>query len=112
MTRDSGGLKMYAVIQVGSDQFKVSEGDIIEVDRLKEGPGDKISLEEVLMFSDGKDVKLGQPVLSGAKVEAEVVDETQGEKVIAFKYRPRKAFAKKKGFRAKFTALQIKKITV
>ena len=103
---------MYAIVQVGSDQFMVSEGDIIEVDRLGEESGKKIKLEEVLMFSDGKDVRVGQPVLSGAKVEAQIVEETLGEKVFSFKYRRRKANALKKGHRAKFTALKITKISV
>jgi len=103
---------MYAVIQVGSDQFKVSEGDVIEVDRLEQDPGEAISLNEVLMVSDGKEITLGQPFVAGARVEAEVVDETMGEKVFSFKYRRRKASAVKKGFRAKFTAVRINKISV
>lgn len=103
---------MYAIVKVGSDQFKVSEGDIIEVDRLSEDIGKKIKLDEVLMLSDGKDITVGQPTVAKAKVEAEVVEETMGEKVFSFKYRLRKASACKKGHRAKFTALKIKKISV
>lgn len=103
---------MYAIVKVGSDQFKVSEGDIIEVDRLAEDIGTKIKLDEVLMVSDGKDVKVGQPTLSGAKIEAEVLQETLGEKVYSFKFRRRKASALKKGHRAKFTAIKITKIVV
>jgi len=103
---------MYAIVQVGSDQFKVSEGDIIEVDRMQEQSGKKIKLEEVLMFSDGKDVKVGQPLIAGAKVEAEVMEDSLGDKVFAFKYRRRKASKTKKGHRTKLTALRINKITV
>jgi large subunit ribosomal protein L21 len=102
---------MYAIIRVGSDQYKVSEGDIIEVDRLQEDVGKKIKLEDVLMVSDGKDVKVGQPKVSGAKVEAEIMEETMDDKVVSFKYRRRKASALKKGHRTKLTALRIKKIT-
>jgi len=103
---------MYAVIQLGSDQFKVSEGDIIEVDRLQEEEGKKITLDSVLMISDGNDIKVGQPALSGAKVQAQVIKDTLGDKVVAFKYWKRKANAFKKGHRPKLTALKITKITV
>ena len=103
---------MYAIVKVGSDQFKVSEGDIIEVDRMDEASGKKITLEEVLMVSDGKEVKVGQPTLSNSRIEAEVVEETLGEKVFSFKYRRRQSSALKKGHRTKFTVLKITKITV
>jgi large subunit ribosomal protein L21 len=103
---------MYAIVQLGSDQFKVSEGDIIEVDRLLEETGKKFIFSDVLMFSDGKDVKVGHPTLSGAKVEAEVVQGTLGDKVFSFKYRHRKAWSVKKGHRAKLTAVKITKIAV
>jgi large subunit ribosomal protein L21 len=103
---------MYAVIQFGSDQFKVSEGDIIEVDRLEGEDGKTITVDDVLMISDGKDIKIGQPALSGAKVQAEVVKETLGDKVVAYKYWKRKANAFKKGHRPKLTALKITKIKI
>lgn len=103
---------MYAIVQVGSDQYKVSQGDVIEVDRMSESVGSKIKLEDVLMVSDGTDIKVGQPTLSGANVEVEVIEETMADKVFSFKYRRRKAFALKKGHRAKLTALRINKITV
>jgi large subunit ribosomal protein L21 len=103
---------MYAIVQLGSAQFKVSEGDIIEVDRLAEEVGKKITFDEVLMFSDGEDMKIGQPTLSGAKVEAEVVKKTLGNKIFSFKFRRRKSSALKKGHRTKFTAVKITKIAV
>ena len=102
---------MYAIVKIGSDQFKVSEGDIIEVDRMKEEAGKKVVFQDVLMLSGNDDVKIGQPVVAGAKVEAEVLGDEQGEKVIAFKYRKRKASAFKKGHREKLTALKIVKIS-
>ncbi|MEW5895486.1 MAG: 50S ribosomal protein L21 [Candidatus Omnitrophota bacterium] len=102
---------MYAIVKIGSDQFKVSEGDIIEVDHLAEDAGKKIAFEDVLMVANGDEVKIGQPVLAGAKVQAEVIGDAQGEKVIAFKYRKRKASAFKKGHREKLTALKITKIS-
>ncbi len=102
---------MYAIVQFGSAQYKVSEGDIIEVDRIAEVIGDKVSSDRVLMVSDGAKVQVGQPCLKGARVEAEVLDQTKGDKVVAFKYRCRKAYALKHGHRAKFTALKITKIS-
>jgi large subunit ribosomal protein L21 len=101
---------MYAVIQFGSDQFKVSEGDIIEVDRLEAEDGKTITVDDILMVSDGKEVKIGQPALSGSTVQAQVLKETLGDKVVAFKYWKRKAHAFKKGHRPKLTALKITKI--
>lgn len=102
---------MYAIIQLGSDQFKVAEGDIIEVDRMGLDVGKTVQLDEVLMISDGNEVKVGQPALAGAKVEAQVLQETLADKVVAFKYWKRKANAFKKGHRAQLTALKIVKIT-
>ncbi len=103
---------MYAIVQFGSSQYKVSEGDVIEVDRLADDVGAKLTTDQVFFMSDGKDVKIGQPTLKGATVEALVVDRTMADKVVAFKYRARKAFAWKRGHRAKLTALKITKISV
>jgi len=101
---------MYAIVQLGSEQFKVSEGDVITVDHLQAESGKKMALENVLMVSDGKDVKVGQPTVSGAKIEAQVLQDGLAGKVVAFKYWRRKAHAFKKGHRAKLTALKITKI--
>ena len=103
---------MYAIFQLGSEQFKVSEGDVIAVDLLQEDLGKKMVLDNVLMVSDGADVKVGQPALSGAKIEAEVLENGMGAKVIAFKYWKRKANAFKKGHRQKMTSLKITKIKI
>lgn len=102
---------MYAIVQFGSSQYKVSEGDVIEVDRLAQEPSEKVTTDKVLLVSDGKTIKVGQPVLKGAAVEAKVVDQTMADKVFAFKYRCRKGFDWKRGHRAKLTALQITKIS-
>ena len=101
---------MYAVVQLGSSQYKISEGDIIEADRLEEEKGKSITLDKVLLFADGKDVQIGQPYLKNIKVTAKVVGDTLGEKLIAFKSRSRTANVWKKGHRAKLTTLNITKI--
>lgn len=102
---------MYAVIQVGSTQYKVAEGDVIYANRLAEEVGKDVTLDKVLMFADGADVRVGQPYLKDVKVTAKVVAETQGKKVIAFKYRRRKDSSSKVGHRQQLTTLNITKIS-
>jgi len=101
---------MYAVVKIGSYQYKVSEGDIIEVNRLSNQKGKTISLDQVLLFANGKDVRIGQPYLKDVKVSAKVVEDTLGDKVIAFKFRKRKDSCSKRGHRQKLTALNITEI--
>lgn len=102
---------MYAIVEIGNSQFKVAEGDTIEADRLNEKQGKTINLEKVLLFAKGNDVRIGQPYLKDVKVEASVVSEHAGKKVIALKHRKRKNSTKKIGQRHKFTTLNITKIT-
>jgi len=101
---------MYAIIQVGSEQFKVSEGDVIEVNRLGTEPGKNYAVDKVLLFAEGNKVQVGQPFLKDIKVSAKVEDHTRGEKVIAYKYRRRKSSASKKGHRQDLTKMTITKI--
>jgi len=102
---------MFAIVQLGALQYKVAEGDVVEPTRLKEKDGATIKLDKVLLFSNDADVRVGRPFLSDVAVEAQVVKETLGEKLIAFKFRRRKNYARKKGHRQKLTALKITKIT-
>ena len=103
---------MYAVIQIGPFQYKVSEGDTIEIDQIDSEKGKSITLGDVLMCVDGKDVRIGQPFLKDVKVTAQVAQHTLGEKTIAFKYRLRKSSSTRKGHRRKLTALNITKIVM
>ena len=103
---------MYAVIQIGSTQYKVSEGDTIEVNQIDSEEGKSITLGDVLMFVNGKDVHIGQPFLKDVKVTAKVAGHLLGDKLIAFKYRLRKDSARKKGHRQKMTAVNITKIAL
>ena len=102
---------MYAVVQLGSSQFKVAEGDVIDADRIKEDDGKTIVLDKVLIFAKGADIRIGQPYLKDVKVEAKIVKEHLGEKVISFKYRRKKNSATKTGSRSKLTALSIIRIS-
>lgn len=101
---------MYAIVQVGGHQFKVAEGDTIEANRIDGQEGKSLTLDKVLLFADGKDIRIGQPYLDDVKVTAEVVNHLQGDKKIAFKFRRRKESKSKRGHRQQLTALSITKI--
>lgn len=101
---------VYAVLELGGKQYRVVPKDIIEVNRLKQTKGSKITIDKVLLISDSKKTEIGQPYLKGASVEAEVVTQIKGPKVVVFKYLRRKDSHKKTGHRQKLTKLVIKKI--
>ncbi len=101
---------MYAILEVGGKQYKVAPEDVIEVNKLDEVQKSKITLDKVLLVADGKKVEIGQPYVTGANVEAEVVDHTKGKKLVVYKYWRRKDAHKKTGHRQKLTKLLIKKI--
>ena len=98
---------MYAVIESGGKQHRVELGSEIQVDRLDVQPGDSITLDRVLLIADGEDAAIGQPVVDGAKVSAEVLGQDRGEKIVVFKYKPKARTRVKKGFRAELTTLRI-----
>ncbi len=105
-------LMAYAIIKTGGRQFRVVEGDTIDVDLLDVDPGKTATFGEVLMFADGKDVTQGSPIIAGAKVTAEVLEQRKDKKVIAFKYRRRKGYHRTVGHRRKLTRVKIKSISV
>jgi large subunit ribosomal protein L21 len=104
------GVIMYAVVQVGSSQFKINEGDEIDADRMEDEKGKDFNLPKVLMFVKDDDIRIGRPFLEDVKVTAKVVKHRSDKKVIAFKYRRRKNSSSKTGHRQKFTVLNITKI--
>ena len=101
---------MYAVVQIGSAQFKVSEGDSVTADRAEGKIGQDIKLDKVLLFSDGKDIQVGTPYLDKVRITAKMVAQPLGEKLIAFKFRKRKDSSSRKGHRQKQMVLNITKI--
>jgi len=103
---------MYAVIQLGSDQFKVQEGDVIEAHLMNSKEGDTVDVDQVLMFAKGPDIRIGQPFLKDVKVSGKIVGFGKSDKVIAFKYRRTKNSASIRGHRQKFTSINITKIAV
>ena len=102
---------MYAVVQLGSSQYKVAEGDTIEVDLQEAEKGKSFTFDKVLLLSDGKDVKIGQPYLKDVKITAKVTGNVLGPKLMSFKFRKRKESAWRKGHRAQLTSLNITKIS-
>ena len=98
---------MYAVIETGGKQYRVEVGTELEVELLDVEPGQSITLERVLLVADGAEAAVGNPLVDGAAVEAEVIGQTRGDKVIAFKYRPKARRRVKKGHRQDLTVLRI-----
>ena len=101
---------MYAIIETGGKQYKVQEGDIINVEKLAVAEGESVTLDQVLLVAKDGDVKVGTPTVAGASVVAKVVEHGKGDKVIAFRYKPKKHVRVKKGHRQPYTKLAIEKI--
>ena len=101
-----------AVIKTGGKQYKVSEGDVIKVEKVKGEKGEKIKFDTVLMISDekGKDLELGKPILKGKKVEAEVLEQGRAPKVTVIKYKPKTRYRVKQGHKQPYTKVKIEKI--
>lgn len=100
---------MYAVIATGGKQYKVSEGDIIRVEKLGVEAGETFTFDNVLLVS-GDEVKVGAPTIAGATVVADVIDNVKGKKVIVYKYKRKSGYHKKNGHRQQYTAVKITKI--
>jgi len=103
---------MQALIKLGGSQYLVSEGGKLTVNLLDRPQGEKFSVEEVLMVTDGQETQLGNPLVKGAKVECEVIGHLLGEKVVAFKHRKHKDYTRKKGHRQRLSEIEIKSISV
>ncbi|NLY11389.1 MAG: 50S ribosomal protein L21 [Firmicutes bacterium] len=101
---------MYAVVETGGKQYRVSEGSAIFVEKLDVAEGDQVVLDKVLLFNNGEETKIGTPFIEGAKVVAKVDKQTKGKKIIVFKYKPKKNYRKKTGHRQPYTKLIIEKI--
>ena len=101
---------MYAVIETGGKQYKIQEGDILSVERLGAGEGEKVSFDKVLLVSGEDGIRVGKPYVEGAAVEGEVLFHGKGKKIIVFKYKAKKNYRKKQGHRQPFTRVKITKI--
>ncbi len=103
-------MKIYAVIETGGKQYKVTPGQTIDVERLDVAEGKTIELDRVLLIADGDKVRVGTPTVDGAKVVATSQGEGKGKKIIVFKYKPKVRYRKKTGHRQFYTRLVIDKI--
>ena len=102
---------MYAIIKTGGKQYKVSEGDVIYVEKLGVADDETVTFNEVLAVGEGDSLKVGAPTVEGASVSAKaLVGEGKSKKVIVFKYKPKKGYSKKQGHRQPFTKVVIEKI--
>ena len=100
---------MYAIIETGGKQYKVCEGDVVYVEKLAAGEGEAVKFDKVLAVG-GDNTVIGTPVVEGASVDAKVLAQGKGKKVIVFKYKPKKGSKTKQGHRQPFTKVQIEKI--
>jgi large subunit ribosomal protein L21 len=100
---------MYAVIQTGGKQYRVEPGQTVKVEKLAGDAGTQIVFDQVLLVSsgDGGDVKLGKPMVAGAKVTGEIVEQGRGDKLVVFKFRLRKNYVRRNGHRQDYTAVKI-----
>ena len=97
---------MYAIVSTGGKQYKVAQGDVIDVEKLVAQPGDKVELD-VLMLNDGATSTVDSAALENKKVEAEVLDQFKGKKVIVFKFKKRKRYHRTRGHRQQLTKVRV-----
>jgi large subunit ribosomal protein L21 len=103
---------VYAIVESGGKQYRVAEGQVIDVEKLSAPEGATVSLDRVLMVADGGDVRVGTPVVEGARVEATVLDHAKGRKIRVFKYKPKIRYRRRAGHRQSYTRLRIERILV
>jgi large subunit ribosomal protein L21 len=101
---------MYAIIESGGKQYRITEGQKVKVEKLSGNADDQVTLGEVLVVNDGEHIVVGTPYVQGASVMGKIVAQGRARKVIVFKYKRRKDMKKKKGHRQSFTELVIEKI--
>ena len=100
---------MYAIIATGGKQYRVSEGDVIYIEKIDAQVDSTVSFDVLLMGNDG-DVKIGTPVVEGVKLEGKVVGQIRGEKIVVYKYKSKKNYRRKQGHRQPYTKVEITKI--
>ncbi len=101
---------MYAIIETGGKQYRVQEGDTLYIEKLPAEVGDSVEVGKVLAVVAGDDVKIGSPLVEGAKVFLRVVRHGKGKKIIVFKFKAKKNYRRKKGHRQPFTEVAVEKI--
>lgn len=103
---------MYAIIQTGGKQYRVSPGDVLRVEHLPGERGAEVILSQVLLVADGQDLQVGQPLVENASVKVQILRQGKAKKILVFKKKRRKNYRRKQGHRQLFTALQIQEIII
>jgi large subunit ribosomal protein L21 len=103
---------MYAIIKTGGKQHRVSQGDVIAVEKIEGNKGDALVFDEVLMVANEGDIKIGTPTLTGAKVVSEILEQAKGPKIVVFRMKRRKGYHKKTGHRQLLTRVKITDISI
>ncbi|MDQ5984952.1 MAG: 50S ribosomal protein L21 [Syntrophus sp. SKADARSKE-3] len=103
---------MYAIIKTGGKQHRVSQGDVIAVEKIEGNKGDSLVFDEVLMVANEGDIKIGTPTLTGAKVVSEILEQAKGPKIVVFRMKRRKGYHKKTGHRQPLTRVKITEISI
>ncbi len=103
---------MYAVVRTGGKQLRVAPGDVVKVEKLAVAPGDTVELTDVLLVSSEKGTTVGTPTVPNAKVVCLSLGDGKGKKIVIYKYKRRKGYARKQGHRQPFTALSVREIQV
>ncbi len=101
---------MYAIVSIAGKQYKVAEGDKLKVARLSSKVGDKVNFEDVLLTDDGKDIKIGKPIIKNTVVSAEVIEHGRLPKILVYKKKRRKGYQRKNGHKQEFSSIKINSI--
>lgn len=102
---------MYALVEIGGKQYKAQEGSTLRVDRLSQNEGEVVEFDSVLMVRNDDDVKVGAPYVSGAAVRGVVEEHIRDRKVIVYKYKRRKNYARKRGHRQQYSVVRVREIS-
>ena len=100
----------YAVVEIGGKQYKVQPGDIIDIEKINNEKGEKVTFDKVLLCSKDDSKIIGTPYIESAKVQGEVLSQFKGKKIIVFKYKPKKRYRRKQGHRQNYTKVKIEEI--
>ena len=103
---------MYAVIKTGGKQHRVTEGDVIAIEKINGDRGEAFVFDQVLMVEKEGDIRVGRPVVEGVKVVGEILAQTKGDKLIVYKTKKRKGYHKKNGHRQQLTSMKIREISI
>lgn len=98
---------MYAVVATGGKQYKVTEGDVVRIEKVKGAVGDAVTFDKVLLVADGERLTLGRPLVENTTVSAKIVEQDKSKKILVFKFKRRKGYRKTQGHRQPYTAVKI-----